>query len=180
MNNTLLEHAKDFYEANPWLELEGGRILSSKEIGNISPKIKRKVPDWYIEILRTIPLAGATLGIPNDLGLPEFQDKPLLKCPSMWVKFLTLEEILESVTENEPDNFLFDYNYLPILHYDNVGMNICIKYYEENPALILFFPSWYEKLSDLEDESEIILPKFSDLFHVARNTSFLPEDEVDF
>lgn len=175
----LVDEAIFFFEKNPWLAEQGGCLTTQSEFEKLSKKLRNKIPKWYSKILMPIPLAESTVGIPNDHGLEEFVGKPLLKCPSMWVKFLSLTQIEDEVNSNSLSKFIFTKNYLPIAYYDTVGTHIYIQFTKKNPELIFFYPPWIDNMKRLNENSEVILPSFYDLFQVARNTSFLPGDEPD-
>ena len=87
----------DFPEAK-----EDGRTTDPAEFKQLPGRIRKRIPDWYQNLLINYPIAGVEMGIPNDFGQEGLIGKPIEKLPLMEITMNDISEVGHYGTELFP------------------------------------------------------------------------------
>ena len=77
----MIESVKAFFEKYPEC-LTKGRVTTQEEIKTIPTKIRKNIPEWYVEIITLFPITELEIWLPNDHGQENLIGKPYEELPT--------------------------------------------------------------------------------------------------
>lgn len=168
MNQDLFSLIQDFIKRYPQI-FEIGELTSTTDFDNLNPDLIKKLPIWYSELLRTFPIAGAEIGIPNDFGQSNLKGLPLKELPILTITMNDLATLEQETIECFPGCELIKVGYLCVAKDEQTtheGIYIDLKI--EDSPLFLVYHDLGETNLELIKNAEKLLDKFSDLFKLGK------------
>ena len=92
------EKINDFVKRNSNTK-SSGKATKLSEIKSLDHQVRKIIPDWYFNLLQTLPIAGMEIGIPFNYGWDVLKNFPQENLPLTNTRFYDLSEIEESALE---------------------------------------------------------------------------------
>ncbi len=170
----LIESVKRFFDKYPECLIRG-KVTTEEEIGAIPKRLREKIPQWYIDILTTYPIADLEIWLPNDHGQEALKGKPYDSLPTMSMTFLNAQEFAFYSAEVFPMFKLIKNGYICIgedrrttsegiyISIDNINPKVLMIYHDDGPEIKTMLSNAETLFLNFTDMIKYALPEKRDM-----------------